>query len=66
MALTCYNVPDMGTSCIKYIDIYNACTLQKAHQQDLAWLTQRGSCITELALRQDKENTGENIPVLSW
>lgn len=29
----------MGTSCIKYIDIYNACTLQKAHQQDLAWLT---------------------------
>lgn len=56
----------MGTSCIKYIDIYNACTLQKAHQQDLAWLTQRGSCITELALRQDRENTGENIPVLSW
>lgn len=58
--------PDMGTSCIKYKDIYNACTIQKAHQQDLAWLTQRGSCITELALRQDKENTGENIPVLSW
>lgn len=57
----------MGTSCIKYIDIYNACTLQKAHQQDLAWLTRRGrGSITELALRQDKENAGENIPVLSW
>lgn len=25
----------MGSSCIKYIDIYNACTLQKAHQQEL-------------------------------